>query len=356
MKNTAPCVLMMAGGTGGHIFPGLAVAQVLKEQGSSVYWLGTPNSMEARLVPSHDIELLTIDFAGVRGKGLWPWLSLPWHLIKAWKQARALMLTAQVKVVVGMGGYVTVPGALAAWSLGLPIILHEQNAVAGLSNRLLSFIATRVFSTFPRALKRAEWVGNPLRSDFYAQAMPFDRYQKRQGPLHLLVVGGSLGAQALNRMVPQALALLPVEQRPVVVHQSGMPHLPALLEAYEKAGVQAQCVSFIDDMAHCMSQADLIICRSGASTVTEISAIGVAALMVPFPHAVDNHQTKNAQFLVHQNAAWMVPETVWTAQWLADWIRGKNRESLSITAQKAYALKKLHAAAAVAKACQEVAQ
>lgn len=348
------CALMMAGGTGGHIFPGLAVAKTLIDQGWKVVWLGTPGSMESRIVPQHGIELQTLDFGGVRGKGVARWLALPWRLGRAWMQARRIVRSTQAQVVIGMGGYVTVPGALAAHSLGLPIVLHEQNAIAGMANRGLARLASRTFSAFPDALEGAQWVGNPLRAEFCSQALPQDRYAQRSGPLRVLVVGGSLGAQALNSMVPQALALLPAHERPIVIHQSGEKHIAALTQAYEQAGVQAECVAFIDNMAQRMAEADLVICRSGASTVTELAAVGVAALMVPFPHAVDDHQTANARFLADQQAGWLTQQTVRTARWLADWMRGKDRNALALAAQKAHTLKQCDAAQAVAQACAEV--
>ncbi|MEY3954439.1 MAG: hypothetical protein RLZZ397_1319 [Pseudomonadota bacterium] len=348
------CALMMAGGTGGHIFPGLAVAKTLIEQGWNVVWLGTPGSMEARIVPAHGIEFQTIEFGGVRGKGVARWLALPWRLGRAWMQARRVVKQVNAQVAIGMGGYVTVPGALAARSLGVPIVLHEQNAIAGMANRYLARMAALSFSAFPNALEGAQWVGNPLRSEFCRQDLPQQRYAQRTGPLRILVVGGSLGAQALNQMVPQALALLPQSERPSVTHQSGEKHVAALMQAYEQAGVQAECVAFIDNMAQRMADADLVICRSGASTVTEMAAVGVAALMVPFPHAVDDHQTANARFLADQQAGWVTQQTVWTARWLADWIRGKDRNALALAAQKAHALKQCEAAQAVAQACAEV--
>ena len=287
MSKTA---LIMAGGTGGHIFPGLAVAQELRERGWTVHWLGAPGSMEERLVPPRGFPLETVEFSGVRGKGAASLLGLPLRIITALSQARAVLRRVKPDVVVGMGGYITVPGGLAAVLAGIPIVLHEQNSVAGMANKLLARFAKRVFSAFPNAIAGAEWVGNPLRAEFTQQPEPAARFAGRTGPLHLLVVGGSLGAKALNEVVPQALALIPEASRPQVTHQSGAKQIDALQANYAAAGVQASLTPFIDDAAKAYADADIIVCRSGASTVTELAAVGAAAVFVPFPAAVDDHQ------------------------------------------------------------------
>lgn len=349
-----PCAIVMAGGTGGHIFPGLAVAKALMEQGWRVHWLGTPQGMEASLVPPHDIPFEAVHFGGVRGKGLVSWLAMPWRLLRSSVESLRAMIRVQPDVVVGMGGYITVPGGLATVLLGRTLILHEQNSRAGLSNKLLSWTADRVYTAFPHVLDKGLWVGNPLRESFTQQAGPAQRFEGREGPLRIVVVGGSLGAQALNTVVPQALAMLPPEQRPLVTHQSGQKHLADLQAAYDTAGVQAETVAFMDDPAQAFAEADVVIARAGASTVTELAAIGVAALFVPFPHAVDDHQTSNAAFLVDKEAAWLMPQSEFTAQALHDWLLTMDRTQLQQAAQKAKALARTGATRAIVAACSEV--
>ncbi|MBD3892653.1 undecaprenyldiphospho-muramoylpentapeptide beta-N-acetylglucosaminyltransferase [Hydrogenophaga sp.] len=351
-----PCALIMAGGTGGHIFPGLALAQALRERGWRVHWLGAPASMESRLVPPHGFALETIDFGGVRGKGLLTLPLLPLRLLRAFWQALRVVRRVQPDVLVGLGGYISFPGAMMGTLLGKPLLLHEQNAVAGLANRVLAELADRVFSAFPNVLKNAEWVGNPLRVEFLRQPGPVQRFAGRSGPLRLLVLGGSLGAKALNDTVPQALALLPQAQRPQVVHQSGAQHIDALRASYAAAGVQAELTPFIDDTASAFADADLIVCRAGASSVTEIAAIGAAALLVPFTHAVDDHQTRNAQFLSRSGAAWLLPQSELTPQALALRLQSVQRETLLAVACKAKQMEKTNASAALVAACETLAK
>ena len=353
MSKTA---LIMAGGTGGHIFPGLAVAQALRERGWTVHWLGAPGSMEERLVPPRGFALELVEFSGVRGKGMASLLGLPLRLGKALAQARAVLRRVKPDVVVGMGGYITVPGGLAAVLAGVPIVLHEQNSVAGMSNKLLARFAKRVFSAFPNAIAGGQWVGNPLRAEFTQQAEPAARFAGRSGPLRLLVVGGSLGAKALNEVVPQALALIPEATRPQVTHQSGAKQIDALQANYTAAGVQATLTPFIDGAAQAYAEADVIVCRAGASTVTELAAVGAAAVFVPFPAAVDDHQTANARFLVDAGAGWLVQQSVLSAQKLAEMLENMQRSTLVEKAQKAKTMQKLEAAQAVADACEEVAR
>ena len=351
---TAPCVLVMAGGTGGHIFPGLAVAQALRAQGWQVHWLGAPASMESRLVPPRGFAFEPVAFSGVRGKGLATLALLPLRLMRACWQSLQVLARVRPDVVLGFGGYISLPGGLMAWLRRTPLVLHEQNSVAGAANKVLARLARRVFSAFPKALAGAQHVGNPLRAEFLQQAPPEQRFAGRSGPLQILVLGGSLGAQALNRIVPQALAQLPAAQRPLVLHQSGEQHIEALRSAYAQAGVQAELTPFIDDTASAMARADLIICRAGASTVTEIAAVGAAALFVPFPAAVDDHQTHNARFLADQGAAWLMPQSTLTASGLAQWLAQCDRPRLLGCAQAAKALQNLQATAAMVAACQEV--
>ena len=350
---TPPCALIMAAGTGGHIFPGLAVAQALRDSGWRVHWLGTAQGMETRLVPARGFALESVQFHGVRGKGIATLALAPWRLLRAVAQSLQVLRRVRPDVVLGFGGYITMPGGIASVLCGKPLVLHEQNSVAGLSNRLLGRLAARIFTAFPHVLRQGQWVGNPLRSEFFAQAEPAVRFAGRTGPLRLLVVGGSLGARALNTVVPQALALLPADQRPHVTHQSGEQQLDALRANYAAAGVEATLTPFIDNTAQAFADADLVLCRAGASTVTEIAAVGVAALLVPFPSAVDDHQTHNARFLVDQGGAWLLPQSALTAQSLAQRLSALGRTELLERATAAKRTQQLHATQAVVAACQE---
>ena len=352
---TTRTALVMAGGTGGHIFPGLAVAELLQQQGWRVHWLGAPApSMESQLVPAKGFAFEDVQFGGVRGKGWLTLAFLPLKLLKAFWQSLQVIRRVKPDVLVGLGGYITFPGGMMGVLCGKPLVLHEQNSVPGMANKVLAMVADRVLSTFPQVLPRSVWVGNPLRSEFLNQAAPTERFAHRSGPLRLVVVGGSLGAQALNSMVPQALALIPEEQRPLVTHQGGAKHLEHLKTNYAAAHVHAELLPFIDNTALAFAEADLVICRAGASTVSELAAVGAAALFVPFPHAVDDHQTANAQFLVSQQAAWLMPQKTLTPQALADFVMNLNREVLLQTASKAYGLRQIAAAKDVAQACAEV--
>ena len=351
-----PCALIMAGGTGGHIFPGLAVAEALRERGWRVHWLGAPGSMESRIVPPRGFALETIDFGGVRGKGFKTLFLLPLRLLRAFWQALQVVRRVQPDVLVGLGGYITFPGGMMGTLLGKPLVLHEQNSVAGMANKVLAGIADRVFTAFPQVLKKAEWVGNPLRAEFLRQPAPEVRLAGRTGPLRLLVVGGSLGAKALNDTVPQALALMPADQRPLVLHQSGEKQIDALRANYSASGVQAELTPFIDDTAQAFADADLIVCRAGASTVTEIAAVGAAALFVPYPHAVDDHQTTNARFLADAGGAWVVRQTELTPQMLAHKLQTVQREQLINMGRKAKHMEKTNAVAAVVAACEQLAK
>jgi UDP-N-acetylglucosamine--N-acetylmuramyl-(pentapeptide) pyrophosphoryl-undecaprenol N-acetylglucosamine transferase len=348
------CALIMAGGTGGHIFPGLAVAEALREAGWRVHWLGVPHSMEAQLVPPRGFAFEAVQFGGVRGKGLKTLALLPFKLLRAFWQSLQVVRRVQPDVVVGLGGYITFPGGMMAALLGKPLVLHEQNSVAGMANKVLAGVADRVFTAFPHVLKDAEWAGNPLRSAFLSQGEPAERFAGRSGPLKLLVVGGSLGAKALNDTVPQALALIPEAERPQVVHQSGAKQIEALRAAYAAVGVQATLTPFIDDTASAFAQADLVICRAGASTVTEISAVGAAALFVPFPFAVDDHQTTNARFLVEQGGGWLMPQAELSAAALAQRLQTLTRAQLLACAEKAHMQKKTNATREVVMACEEL--
>jgi len=312
--------------------------------------------MEARLVLKRGYDLAAVKFSGVRGKGPVALLLLPLKLLLAfWQSARAI-LAKRPDVVLGMGGYMSFPGGMMAALLGRPLVVHEQNSVPGLANRVLAAVADRVLCAFPGALKRAVHTGNPVRPEIVAIAAPDDRYAGRSGPLHLLVIGGSLGAKALNDVVPRSLALIGREARPVVTHQSGAQHLEALKRAYAEAGVQASTLPFIDDMAKAYSDADLAVCRAGATTVAELAAAGVPSLLVPFPYAVDDHQTKNARFLADAGAAVLVPQSELTAERLAELIAGFDRRRLREMAARARALGRPDATEAVAQACMELAR
>ena len=353
---TAPkTALIMAGGTGGHICPGLAVAEELRARGWRVHWLGAPGSMESRIVPAQGFALETIDFSGVRGKGLVTLALLPLRLLRAFWQALQVVRRVKPDVVVGLGGYITFPGGMMAVLCGKPLVLHEQNSVAGMANKVLAGVADRVFTAFPHVFKKGQWVGNPLRAPFTRQSEPAERFADRSGPLRLLVVGGSLGARALNEIVPQALALIPAENRPVVTHQSGATQIDALRANYAAAGVEAELTPFIDDTASAFAQADIIVCRAGASTVTEIAAVGAAALFVPFPSAVDDHQTTNARFLVDAGGGWLVPQRELTAQGLAAVLRNTERPELLRRATEAKKMQKTNATHEVVTACEELA-
>ncbi len=353
--STSPTLLIMAGGTGGHIMPGLAVADVLRARGWNIQWLGNPDKMEGKLVPARGYPLVALRFAGVRGTGLSSKLKSPFLLLKAMCQAWQQFGRVRPNVVLGMGGYVAFPGGVVAALRAKPLVLHEQNAVAGMTNRWLAKIARRVLAGFPGALSGAEVVGNPVRHDVATLPAPSVRFAARNGPLRLLIVGGSLGAQALNSILPKALALIASDKRPQVVHQAGAQHIEALVDAYRQANIQAQCLPFIEDMAHELGQADLLICRAGAMTVAEVSAAGVAALFVPFPSAVDDHQTANARFLSNDSAAWLQQQRDLTPEWLAHWIETRTRDELCAVATRARTHAQPESAQRIAAICEELA-
>lgn len=316
-------VLLMAGGTGGHVFPALSCAALLTEKGYQVHWLGTPRGIENDLVPDAGYPLHRINIAGLRGNGRLSLLLAPFKLVRALWQARKIVKQLNPVFVLGMGGFVTGPGGLAAKLCGVPLIIHEQNAIAGLTNTLLSKIASPVLEAFPKTFESTKkrpvhWVGNPVRESIFSLGAPEHRMDGRSGKLNVLVVGGSLGALAINNVLPQALALLDETIRPVVIHQSGKNKLEDTKAAYENAGVKGDIRTFIDGMDEAIGWADLVICRSGALTVSELAAAGVASILVPFPFAVDDHQTANGQFLVQSKGARMIQQTELTPQWLAE--------------------------------------
>ncbi len=349
-------ILIMAGGTGGHVFPGLAVADEMRGRGWNVVWMGARGGMEARLVPARGYPVEWIRAAALRGKGFIAKLLLPLNLLIVSGKARGRSFGCGPDVVLGMGGYVAFPGGMMASLLARPLAVHEQNAIAGLTNKVLAGVAEKSMQAFPGALKDAEWTGNPVRADIAAIAEPAVRYARRGGPLRLLVVGGSLGAQALNEAVPKALALISEDVRPSVLHQAGEKNIAELKNSYQASGVRGELVAFIEDMARCYAEADLVICRAGAMTISELSAAGLASLLVPFPHAVDDHQTANARFLSEKGAAILLPQSELTPEKLSALLHSLDREKLLEMAGKARALGKPEAARIVADRCVALAK
>ncbi len=347
-------ILIMAGGTGGHIFPALAVADCLRTQGWQITWLGARNSMEAELVPKHGYDMAWVRFSGLRGKGWLRKLLLPLNLLIALVQSMVVMLSLRPDVVLGMGGYISFPGGVMAALLRKPLLIHEQNSIAGLSNKVLARLAARVMSGFPNVLPQAEWCGNPVRDSIATLPEPQARYAARSGVLNLLVVGGSLGAQAINECVPQALALLPLAVRATVLHQTGKQHFSAVQAAYQQANVMGEVQPFLDDMAQHYAWADIVICRAGALTVAELAAAGVASILIPFPYAVDDHQSGNARFLSEHGAAILLPQAELKPQYLAGLLRDMTREHALQMAQAARKLSKPSAAQRVAQVCTEL--
>jgi UDP-N-acetylglucosamine--N-acetylmuramyl-(pentapeptide) pyrophosphoryl-undecaprenol N-acetylglucosamine transferase len=356
MSTPAKTLMVMAGGTGGHVYPAMAVADYLKNLGWNIVWLCTEGGMENRLIENKGYEISMITMRGVRGKGLMGWVLLPVKLVKAFAQSVAAIRQHRPNVMLGMGGFAAFPGGLMAKVLGKPLVIHEQNSVAGLTNKVLAKVANRVLAAFPAAFgSSASLVGNPVRADIVLVPSPVSRFADRTGALRLLVVGGSLGAQALNECIPQAIATLPEDKRPQIIHQAGVKHIDALNDNYKKAGVTADTRAFIDDMANIYGWADFVICRSGALTVAEVSVVGLGSLMVPFPHAVDDHQTSNALYLVENGAAFLVQQRALSVETLAGIISGLGREECLSMAIKAKMLGKPKATADVAKICMEVA-
>ncbi len=348
-------IMVMAGGTGGHIFPALAVAHKMRDAGWRVVWLGNPEGMEARLVPQHGFEMVWVKFSALRGKGIGRKLMLPFNLLRGFWQGWKAIRQVRPNVVLGMGGYITFPGGMMAALSGVPLVLHEQNSVSGLANKVLAVVADRIVSGFPGVFRKASWFGNPVRAEISQIAPPAERFAERSGALRVLVIGGSLGAQALNEVVPQGMARLSAEALPQIVHQAGEKHLDALKSAYATAGVQAHCVPFIEDMAGAYEWADLVICRAGALTIAELAAVGVASILVPFPHAVDDHQTMNAKFLVSVGGAFLLPQSELTSDAIA-LIRNYSRAQLLEMAEKARSLAKPAATADVVNLCTEIAK
>lgn len=350
-------VMIMAGGTGGHVFPALAVAKELKKRGCVVQWLGTGNGIEARVVPANDIILNYLDITGLRGKGSKALFWAPWRVLKAVFMAREILQKFQPNVVLGMGGYASGPGGIAAWLIGTPLVVHEQNARAGTTNKWLARFATRVLSAFPDVLPKAQCVGNPVREDIANLPEPIRRLSQHQGELRLLVLGGSLGAQAINELVPATLKNISSETNITVRHQCGEKHYEKALSLYREYGVEGEVVAFIDDMAAALEWADLVICRAGALTISELSAVGVASILIPFPFAIDDHQTANGEWLVQQGAAEIRQQHELSAQELSSMIMSfiEDKNKLTTMAVAARAAAKPNATRICADICMEVA-
>jgi UDP-N-acetylglucosamine--N-acetylmuramyl-(pentapeptide) pyrophosphoryl-undecaprenol N-acetylglucosamine transferase len=354
-------ILIMAGGTGGHVFPALALARILRAQSREVIWLGTARGLESRVIPAEGIPLERLSVGGLRGKGALTWLLAPFRLGLALVQALRVMWRHRPVVVVGLGGFVTGPGGVAAWLTRRPLLIHEQNAIAGFTNRVLAHLARVVLEAFPGSFGsdvHARVIGNPVRADISAVPPPAARFSGRTGPVRILVIGGSQGAARLNAVVPFALkrlsAWLPFDVR----HQAGERWIDAGRASYAQAGVRADVRPFIEDMSEAYGWADLVICRAGALTVSELAAVGVAAILVPFPKAVDDHQAYNAQYLVREGAAVVIPDRELTAERLATELQRlcAGRGKLLAMAERARLLAKPRAADELAASCLELAR
>ena len=349
--------LIMAGGTGGHVFPALATARCLQQEGVSIHWMGTQKGIEATVVPNAGIPLHIIDVQGLRGKGRLSLLSAPFKLLKAIWQAVSVVRDVKPDVVLGMGGFASGPGAVAAWLMGIPLVIHEQNAVAGMTKRISAKLAKRVLVAFPGAFGsgvKAEQTGNPVRGAILDLPEPRQRYEQRSGAINLLVVGGSLGAKGINDIVPEALAQLAVDERPSVWHQAGKQHIDAAQQKYKTLDVSARVDAFIEHMDEAYGWADIVICRSGALTVSELAIAGVPALLIPFPFAVDDHQTGNARYLEKAGAAWIIQQSDLRVDDLVNILRNKtDRRLLTDMALKARSVAKPDASKHVARICLE---
>lgn len=351
-------VLILAGGTGGHVFPALAVARRLQAHQVPVVWLGTQRGLEARVVPAAGIDIEWVTIQGLRRQRFISWISLPLRLLIAMVQAWRVLRRRRPQATLAMGGFVSAPGGIVSWLMRTPLIVHEQNAVAGLTNRWLAQIADRVLCGFPEAfadIPGAKHVGNPVRAEILALAPPAQRYGTRSGRYRVLVIGGSQGAQIFNRVLPQALAQLPAELRPEIWHQAGRTQDQATQQAYDRAGVAARATAFIDDMAQAYAWADVVICRAGAMTLAELCAAGVAAILVPYPHATDDHQTANARFLAERQAAIHVSETEFSVAYIGELLRGfaSARPTLQAMAERARGLATPDATEQVVRHCLE---
>ncbi len=353
-------LLIMAAGTGGHIFPGLAIAQTMQARGWQVSWLGTMHGMERDIVPKHGIDMDSIDFAGLRGKGLMHTLRGVFKMAAGFASCYRIIGRRKPSVVLGMGGYVTVPGGVMAKLRGVPLALVNADAALLLSNKTLAPLAKRVLFGFPadfgRAADKALVTGNPVRKEILDVPAPAQRYAARTGPLRLLVVGGSLGAKVLNECLPAALARIPAEARPVITHQSGKQHIDLLRKTYATAQVQAEVVDFIDDMPRRYAEADLVICRAGAITVSELTAAGVASVLVPLVASTTSHQRDNAQWMAEQKAALHLPQSELHPERLAQLLQSLTREACKTMAEAAHGIGRRQANETIAQVLEELAR
>ena len=355
-------VMIMAGGTGGHVFPALAVADELLAVDAKISWLGTRRGIESELVPSRDLAITYLDIEGIRGRGVMALVRAPLLLFRSIRQALSLLNEFKPQVVLGMGGFASGPGAVAAKLKGIPVVIHEQNSVAGTTNRLSAHIARRVMQGFPNTLTNGEWCGNPVRPEIANLLPPQERLAKRKGKASVLVLGGSRGALAINRLLPEALGRIDARVRPNVIHQTGRDHLQATIDAYQEQALNLKngkinVVPFIDAMEDAYAWADFVICRAGALTIAELTAVGLGSLLIPFPHAIDDHQTCNGELLVVQGAATMIQQSALTPEILANEINAicTQPERRLNMAMRARELAKIGAAQQVARACIEVA-
>ena len=357
LKNESKGTLMvMAGGTGGHVYPAIAVADYLYTKGWKIVWLATEGGMENRLIADKPYSKAMMTMRGVRGKGLMGWVLLPFKLMLAFKQSMSAILAHKPDVVLGMGGFAAFPGGMMAKLMGKPLVIHEQNSVAGLANKTLSYVANKVLAAFPAAFgDKATLVGNPVRDDITTLALPETRYAEKTGKLKLLVVGGSLGAAALNDVLPKALATMPEAQRPEVVHQAGEKHIATLEANYQQAGVKAETKAYIQDMASMYAWADVVVCRAGALTVAELACVGVASVLVPFPYAVDDHQTTNAAYLSENGAAILIQQAALSVAKTSEILQQLTRKKCLTMATHARVLAKPEATASVANVCMALA-
>jgi UDP-N-acetylglucosamine--N-acetylmuramyl-(pentapeptide) pyrophosphoryl-undecaprenol N-acetylglucosamine transferase len=354
-------ILIMAGGTGGHVFPGLAAAHYFREQGIEVHWLGTSQGLEARIVPEAGIPLHFVTISGLRGKGIKPLLTAPFRILKAVRESLRIIRETKPDVVIGMGGFVSGPGGVASWLARRPLIIHEQNAKAGLTNKLLSRLAKRVLQGFPGAFAEGDKVvtiGNPVRVEIENLPAPEERLPVDRKPFRLLVLGGSLGANALNEMLPGALAAMPQDLRPEVWHQTGEKHFLETKNIYETNKIKVNLAPFVKDMAQAYSWADMVLCRAGALTVAELCAAGLGAIFIPYPHAVDDHQTANADYMVKHNAAMCIQQKDLTQARLVDIV-----EQFALSpvkrlqmAQAAYRLRHSHVTEKIFAICKEISR
>jgi len=357
MRNESKGTLMvMAGGTGGHVYPAIAVADCLYTKGWKIVWLATEGGMENRLIADKPYSKAMMTMRGVRGKGLMGWVLLPFKLMLAFQQSLSAILAHKPDVVLGMGGFAAFPGGMMAKLMGKPLVIHEQNSVAGLTNKTLSYVANKVLAAFPAAFgDKATLVGNPVRDDITTLALPETRYAEKTGKLKLLVVGGSLGAAALNDVLPKALATIPEAQRPEVVHQAGEKHIATLEANYQQAGVKAETKAYIQDMASLYAWADVVVCRAGALTVAELACVGVASVLVPFPYAVDDHQTTNAAYLSENGAAILIQQAALSVEKTSEILQQLTRKKCLTMAKHARALAKPEATLSVANVCMALA-